>query len=117
MSRTDEEVYQKLVKERNKRQVTVIAVLAFLLFLFVVATIVLSVLYFGDGELVKESEIKVYTDGGYIQDTNIDSYQSATNGDVSIQQNNTTLIGILIVSGLVVFGGFICLLFYLRDRK
>ena len=115
--RTDEEVYKILVKEKSRRQVTAIAVLAFLLLCFIIATIILSVLYFGSGEVIKQTEIQVYTDGGSIHNTNIDSYQSAANGDVNLTSVNEPMVALIGVCVVIFVVGVICLLRYIKRQK
>lgn len=115
--KTDEQVYIQLIKDKSKRQSITIAVLAFLLVVFIVATIVLAVLYFGEGSLVEDTEVRVYTDGGYILNSNINTTNSATNGDVTIRENNSPIMAICIVCGVTVFCGFLCLLYYIRKQK
>lgn len=115
--KTDDQVYIQLIKDKCKRQSITIAVLAFLLVLFIVTTIIFAVLYFGDGALVEDTEVQVYTDGGYIMNSNINSTNSAANGNVTIRENNSPIMAICIVCGITVFCGFLCLLYYIRKQK
>ena len=115
--KTDEEVYKILIRDKNRRQVTAIAVLAFLLLCFIIAAIILSVLYFGSGEVIKQTEIQVYTDGGSIQNTNIDSYQSAANGDVNITSVNEPMVALISVCVVIFVVGVICLLHYIKKQR
>ena len=114
MRRTDEEVYQILVSEKRKRRDTTIAVLAFLLILCMLVTAFVLVIYSKNGNAPEH--ITIYTNGGSIENTNINTTNSATHGDVSVS-DSAPAIGGFACAILITIGGFIWLLYYIRKSK
>ena len=117
----DRQVYEQLVIEKCRGYRTAIAVLTALLIIFFVATVVLAVLYFGSGSMVKETEVTITTDGGSL-DSNIIGSDNTTINSGSITntttESNTKLI-VAIIAFVCVFvgGGAICLFLYLRKSQ
>lgn len=110
--RTDEEVKAILIREKKRRD-TIIAVLAFFIVICIIVAICFTVLYFKSNDSDKQDDIRIYTDGGEILNSNLYTNNSATNGNVTIS-SNAPIVGGIIVAGICVLGGFLCLLYFAR---
>lgn len=117
----DIKVYEQLVAEKCKGYRTAIAVLTTLLVIFFVATVVLAVLYFGSGKMVKETEITIQTDGGAVENGIIGSDNSTINNGVmtttKTESNTPLIIALIAFVTLFVLGGGLCLLLYMKKSK
>ena len=117
----DRQVYEQLVTEKCKGYRTAIAVLTALLIIFFVATIVLAVLYFGSGVMVKETEVTITTDGGSLDSNIIGSDNTTVNSgtitNTSTESNTALIVAIVAFVILFVGGGAICLLLFLRKSQ
>lgn len=114
MPKTDKEVYEQLIAEKSKNYRVIITILVFLLLLFVVATIVLSVLYVNQGSIGKETSIDIQTQGGDIKESNISSPNSTISGTIQTKNNDTVLICAIICGTVILIGGAVCLLRFLK---
>lgn len=117
----DIEVYEKLVAEKCKGYRTAIAVLITLLVIFFVATVVLAVLYFGSGSMVKETEVTINTDGGTVGDgiygSDNATFNTGTITNTTTESNTTLIVVIVAFVSLFIVGGVVCLLLYLRKSQ
>lgn len=117
----DIEVYEKLVAEKCKGYRTAIAVLITLLVIFFVATVVLAVLYFGSGSMVKETEVTINTDGGMVGDgiygSDNTTFNTGTITNTTTESNTTLIVVIVAFVSLFIVGGVVCLLLYLRKSQ
>lgn len=116
MKRTDDEVYQILISEKKKRRDTTVAVLAFLLVFSILVTAAVLVIYAKSNNKTVPDVVTIYTNGGSIENSNINTTDSATNGYVN-KSNSASAIGGFTVAILITIGGFVCLLCYIRKSK
>lgn len=114
MGKTDSEVYEKLVTEKSKVYKTVIIVLAILLFLFIIATVALTVLYCKTGAIGKTTEFDIQTQGGDVQNSNISTNNSTVSGNIQIVDNSPIIIAAIICATAVILVGGLCLLRFLK---
>ena len=114
MGKTDSEVYEKLITEKSRIYKTIIIVLAILLFFFIITTVMFAVLYSRTGAIGKTTEFDIQTQGGDLQENNINTNNSTVSGNIQVVDNSAIIIVSIICVTVIILGGIICLLRFLK---
>lgn len=85
-------------------------------FVMCIISVLLAILYFGTGALVKDVDIKITTDGGNVDKTIIGD-GSTISGTINNSENTLGIICLCIIALAIIIGGVIIANHFIRTRK